>query len=89
MPVGQLNVLRYCGLKGECTPLATLDGGVPLLVRVPTDRGGVYFWTTTPSPRDSSLATDGVVLYAAVQRALSAGSSVLGKARLLDAAQYG
>jgi hypothetical protein len=89
LPVGQLNVLRYCGLKGECTPLATLDGGAPLLARVPTDRGGVYFWATTPSPRDSSLATDGVVLYAAVQRALSAGSSVLGKARLLDAAIAG
>jgi hypothetical protein len=81
--------LRYCGLAGEVTSLATLSGGAPLLARVPTERGGVYLWTTTPSPRDSSLATEGVVLYAAVQRALAAGSAVLGKARQLDAGQAG
>ncbi len=73
------------GSSGEFTPLATLRGGAPLLARVPTDRGGVYFWTTTPAPRDSSLATDGVVLYAFVQRALAAGAAVLGKTRQLDA----
>jgi hypothetical protein len=89
LPVGQLHVLRYCGLAGEVTSLATLSGGAPLLARVPTERGGVYLWTTTPSPRDSSLATEGVVLYAAVQRALAAGSAVLGKARQLDAGQAG
>ncbi|MEX2112925.1 MAG: BatA domain-containing protein [Pirellulales bacterium] len=89
LPLGQLGVLRYCTVSGEFTPLATLDGGAPLLARVPTERGGVYAWTTTPSPRDSTLATDGVVLYAAVQRALAAGSAMLGKARQLDAGQPG
>jgi hypothetical protein len=85
LPVGQLEIHQYCGLTGEHTPLATLKGGAPLLARVPTKRGGVYFWATTPSPRDSSLATGGVVLYAFVQRALSAGAVVLSKARQLDA----
>ena len=56
-----------------------------MLARVPTKRGGVYFWATTPAPRDSSLATGGVVLYAFVQRAISAGAVVLGKSRQLDA----
>ena len=58
LPVGQLQVRRYCGLAGEFTPLATLRGGEPLLARVPTNRGGVYFCATTPAAGDSSLATE-------------------------------
>jgi hypothetical protein len=85
LPVGQLEIAQYCGLAGEFTPLAMLRGGAPLVARVPTKRGGVYFWATTPSPRDSSLATSGVVMYAFVQRALAAGAAVLSKARQLDA----
>jgi hypothetical protein len=69
--------------------LATLEGSAPLLARVPKKRGGVYFWATTPAARDSSLATSGVVLYAALQRALAAGAAVLGKARQLDAGDAG
>jgi hypothetical protein len=85
LPVGQLEIHQYCGLTGEHTPLAKLRGGATLLARVPSKRGGVYFWATTPAPRDSTLATGGVVLYAFVQRAISAGAVVLGKARQLDA----
>lgn len=85
LPVGQLEVRQYCGLKGDATSLATLAGGAPLLVRVPTERGGVYCWTTTSSPRDSSLAASGVVLYAFVQRALSVGAAQLSTARQVDA----
>lgn len=85
LPLGQLEIRQYCGLAGDCTPLATLRGGAPLLARVPTRRGAVYFWTTTPSARDSSLATEGVVLYAFVQRVLAAGAAVIGKARQVDA----
>ena len=33
LPVGQLQVRKYCGLSGEFTPLATLRGGAPLLAR--------------------------------------------------------
>ena len=87
LPVGQLEIHQYCELSGEHTPLASLKGGAPLLARVPSKQGGVYFWATTPAPRDSSLATGGVVLYAFVQRAISAGAVVLGKARQLDAGE--
>lgn len=85
LPVGQLEVRQYCKLTGDATPLATLAGGAPLLSRVPTERGAVYFWSTTPSPRDSSLASSGVVLYAFVQRSLAAGAAQLSKARQVDA----
>jgi hypothetical protein len=85
LPVGQLRVRRYCGLDGELTPLASLKGGKPLLARVPTNRGGVYFCATTPEARDSALAVNGVVLYVVVQRALAAGAAVLGQTRQLVA----
>lgn len=85
LPVGRLEVRRYCGVTGEFTTLASLKGGIPLLVRVPTSRGGVYFCATTAVPGDSSLATEGVVLYALVQRGMAAGAAVLGNTRQLVA----
>ena len=41
--------------------------------------GGVYFCATTPAGGDSSLATNGVVLYVMVQRAMAAGAAVAGQ----------
>ena len=85
LPVGALTIRKHCGLSGEHTPLATLKGGAPLLARVTTNRGGVYFCATTPAMSDSSLAENGVVLYVLVQRAISLGASVLGNTRQLVA----
>ncbi len=85
LPVGQLRIRRCCTLEGEWTPLASLKGGRLLLARLPTNRGGVYFCTTTPDAGDSSLAVNGVVLYVFVQRALAAGAAVLGQTRQLVA----
>lgn len=85
LPVGQLQVRKFCGLAGEFTALASLKGGKPLLVRAPTTRGGVYFCATTAAPGDSSLATSGVVFYVVVQRALAAGAAVLGNTRQIVA----
>jgi hypothetical protein len=85
LPLGQLQIRRVCGLAGELTPLASVKGGRPLLARLPTNRGGVYFCTTTPEAGDSSLASNGVVLYAFVHRALMAGAAVLGQTRQLVA----
>ncbi|MDA1054732.1 MAG: BatA domain-containing protein [Planctomycetota bacterium] len=85
LPVGQLKIRRHCELTGEATVLASLSGGDPLLVRVSTDRGGIYLCTTTPAASDSSLARDGVVLYVAVQRALAAGVETLGDTQQLVA----
>jgi hypothetical protein len=85
LPVGELSVRRYCRLDGEFAPLASLYGGAPLLARVTTDRGGVYFFTTSASTNDSTLATNGVAFYVAVQRALAAGAAQLSSARQLTA----
>jgi len=91
LPVGDLKVRRHCKLSGEFTTLAALRGrpGVPgappLLARVATEHGGVYFLATTPATADSTLAADAVVLYAAVQRAMASGATVLGNTRDLIA----
>jgi len=89
LPVGQLQIRKYCGLSGELTALATLRGGAPLLARLTTTTGGVCFCTTTPAVGDSSLATGGVVLYVVVQRALAEGAKVLGNTRELIAGDPG
>jgi Aerotolerance regulator N-terminal len=91
LPLGQLQIHRYCELTGDYTPLATLRGGAPLLARATENRnaaaqaGGAYFLATTPAPADSTLATNGVVLYALVQRALAGGAAALGSVRQADA----
>jgi hypothetical protein len=89
LPVGQLQVNRFCELVGELTPLATLKGGRPLLARLPTNRGGAYFCTTTSDAADSSMAANGVVLFVFVQRVLAVGSSALGRTRQLIAGEAG
>ena len=87
LPVGTLKVRDYCGISGDFTSLAELTGSTPLLARVTTNHGGVYFCTTTVSPQDSSLASDGIVLYVLIQRALRDGTAVLGDTRQLVAGQ--
>ncbi len=87
LPVGQLEVRKYCGISGEVTPLATLRSGAPLLARVTTNRGSAYFCATTPAASDSSLASSGVVFYVLVQRALASGAAVLGTTRQLTAGE--
>jgi hypothetical protein len=85
VPVGELIIRRYCELDGEFTPLATMPENKPLLARVTTDRGGVYFCSTTSSMDDASLGTDGIALYVMIQRALMAGAAELGNALQLNA----
>ncbi|WP_254053820.1 BatA domain-containing protein [Singulisphaera sp. GP187] len=40
LPVGQLQVRKWCGLSGDLTPLASLKGGDLLLARATTNAGG-------------------------------------------------
>jgi hypothetical protein len=82
LPVGALEVQRRCGIVGEGVPLARVAGHAPLLVRSSATQGGsVYFLGTLPGPGASSLARDGVVMFALLHRALDAGAGTLGKAQ--------
>ena len=89
LPVGRLKLRNVCSQAGEATPLAVLRGGMPVVARAVTPRGGVYFCATTPATSDSNLAAEGIVLYAAIQRALAAGAAALGTARQLVAQSGG
>ncbi len=80
LPVGQLAVGGYAKLEGEVSKLATLTGGDVLIGRVPTEKGGIYFCSASPAGTKSTLATNGIVLFAAIQRAVERGSSALGNA---------
>jgi hypothetical protein len=81
LPIGELEVNAYCRVQGEGQPLARLANGDPLLVRVPTDRGGVYFLGTLPTMPDSNLAQQGITLFAMTQRALASGADRLATSR--------
>ncbi len=87
LPVGELKTFRYCSINGQdIRQLARLDGGVPLLARSTNSTGGgVYFCSTLPTPKHSSLGDNIVTFYVMLHRALAAGAGALGKARQVDA----
>ena len=81
LPVGMLEVSRRCGIAGEGIALARVAGRDALLMRSLERGGDVYFFGTLPSPGASSLARDGVVMFAMLPRALEKGAATLGKAQ--------
>ncbi len=92
LPVGAVEVSRRCGIGGDGVPLARVGARAPLLVRSSrTQRGNAYFLGTLPGPGSSSLARDGVVMFAMLHRALNDGARTLGKAqqRLASASALG
>ncbi len=84
LPVGKQKTVRYCKLDGVGKSLARLTNGDALLLR---SDGNVpaYFYATLPRGDASSLASDGVVLYVMIQRAIEMGARQQGSARQLDA----
>jgi hypothetical protein len=82
LPVGALEISRRCGIAGEGVPLARLEGHLPLLMRSSsTQAGRAYFLGTLTGPGASSLARDGVVMFALLHRALNEGARSLGKSQ--------
>ena len=81
LPVGKIELQRVCGIVGDGVPLARVNGQGPLLMRSLGRNGNAYFLGTLPGSSSSSLARDGVVMYALLQRALNQGVATLGKAQ--------
>ncbi|HEX4140631.1 MAG TPA: BatA domain-containing protein [Candidatus Methylacidiphilales bacterium] len=81
LAVGKLELGRVCGIVGDGVPLARVGGQGPLLLRSLGRNGNAYFLGTLPGSSSSSLARDGVVMYALLQRALNQGVATLGKAQ--------
>ena len=77
---------RRCDILGEGTPLARLGENQPLLMRAnTTGENQIWFLGTLPGSGASTLARDGVVMFAMLHRALQDGSKGLGKAQQRDA----
>ena len=74
--------MRLQSAQRSLPRLATLESSPG---RQTTNGGGAYFCCTTPAPGDSSLASNGVVLYALVQRAMAEGALALEHTRQLEA----
>jgi len=81
LAVGKLELGRICGIVGDGVPLARVGGHGPLLLRSLGRNGNAYFLGTLPGSSSSSLARDGVVMYALLQRALNQGAATLGTAQ--------
>ena len=85
LPLNALRTYRYCNLETPGTTLARYGDDNPMLTRIATDRGSVYFCSTLPTAQFSSLERDGVVFYVMLQRALAAGCDSLAVASQRDA----
>lgn len=93
LPVSQLELSGFATLESdvELSKLATVTGAEPLIAKIPTSKGGVYFFTTSADPQASTLAESGVVLFVAIQRAIEKGQESLGfsSQRVAAASQEG
>ena len=85
LPLNELRTYRYCDLETPGTTLARYGDDNPMLTRMATDRGGVYFCSTLPTAQFSSLERDGIVFYVMLQRALAEGCRSLAVASQRDA----
>lgn len=85
LPVGKLQVYRYCTIEGDGQALATLSNGETFLRRGSLGNGSFYFCATLPRATESSLLRDGVTFYVMLHRALEMGAATRSKVKQLDA----
>ena len=86
LPLNDLRTYQYRSHESTGTTLARFSDDSPLLTRVNTDSGAVYFCSTLPTAQFSSFERDGVVFYVMLQRALAEGCRALTDASQRDAA---
>ncbi len=85
LPVGEISVFGYARFDGDATPLATLDGGAPLVAKLNVPTGNAYVCTTLPVEPHSTMATNGIALFIAIQRSIEQGIAMLGNALQYEA----
>lgn len=82
LPLSDLEVSEHFEILGDGVPVARLNSHEVLLMRSSEIQGGnAWFLGTSPAPGASSLARDGVVMFAMLHRALNEGARTLGKAQ--------
>lgn len=88
LPVPDLGIFRHRLFEGETIPLLRLENGGIAIARAvaegeASESGSVHVWGTLPRSDHSGLATEGVVFFAMVHRALEAGADAVSRARTL------
>lgn len=89
LPLDDIKVFEYCSLKSDHRTLARYGDGGKFLTKAYTESGGAYFCSTLPSGRYSTLAQNGLVLFAMVQRFLTEGAVAVGPAKTTGAGTIG
>lgn len=91
LPVSELGIFRTRRFDGEILPLLRLKDDLTVIARVLDERGdtggdfpagAVHLWGTLPRSDHSDLASEGVVFFAMLHRALDAGADSVSRARL-------
>lgn len=85
LPVNDLRIYRHCQLDGDLRVLAKLENESPLLARITSNAGAMYFLATWPVATHSSLDREGITLFAMLHRAIAGGAESLGAAKQFDA----
>lgn len=82
LPVGDLSIFRNRSLDGDHEALMRAEGGETLVARITTGTAGsVYAIGTLPRTDYSSLATEGVVFFVMIHRALAEGANAVASAQ--------
>ena len=86
LPLNELRIESYRAVENKnLIPIAVLHEQKPLVARVATQRGAVYFVSSLPLPEYSNMAEDGINWYIMMHRALEYGAVNTGRLRMLQA----
>jgi len=93
LPVSDLAIFRTRIFTGETQSLLKLENEVSVIARILTDpvenesdaTSSFYTWGTLPKSDHSNLATEGIVFFVMIHRALEEGANAVSSARFLDA----
>mgnify|MGYP001157927922 CR=1 FL=1 len=91
LPVSELAIFRTRRFEGDVLPLLRLEGDHTVIARIldegsepgeETSAGSVYLWGTLPRSDHSSLASEGIVFFVMLHRALDGGADSVSRARM-------
>lgn len=85
LPVSEVSVFRARDFSGDVASLLRLEDSTTLFAQITTEaQGSVYSWGTLPRTDHSSLATEGIVFFVMVHRALEEGANAVAPAQYLE-----
>lgn len=87
LPVGDLTLFRARQFAGEFQPLLRTGEVTSVIAKLISETpGSAYVWGTLPRTDHSSLATDGVVFFVMLHRALEEGANAVAPAQFRETA---